>query len=78
MKETFSWQMARDRALMRKLKRNKILAKLGEPHYKTAHPDWVRDATADNPNYTLLVKKVKEDFEKSIKAFDDRIKKQHG
>ncbi len=60
----FNRQGSKLRAIAIKQRRACIQCHNGHPDMKLKHPDWVRDAQAENPNYTLINKKIKEDCEK--------------
>ncbi len=60
----FSRQNSKKRAIEIKQRRARNESKRGESSFKAKHPAWVRDAQAQNPNYTLINKEVKEACEK--------------
>ncbi len=63
--DAFSRQESKKYAILKKQERARIQCKNGHPDMKLKHPDWVRDAQAENPNYTLINKKIKEECEKA-------------
>ncbi len=60
----FNRQETKSRAIKIKQRRARTQAKNGHPDMKLKHPAWVRDAQAENPNYALINKDVKEACEK--------------
>lgn len=53
--------------------KNKTQAKLGENFdFTQKHPSEVREASKDNPTFTELKKRVKEEHDKNIKKYNDR------
>ncbi len=57
---SFSWETMKKTAIDTKIRRAKTMAIVGSnPDFKLAHPDWVRDA--QTKNFTILIKKVRED-----------------
>ncbi len=61
------WEIAKANAIKTEIRRNHTMAKNKcNPDFNKQHPDWVRDA--QNKNYTLLTKMVKENVEKFQKA----------
>ncbi len=62
---TFSWAQAKSDAVEIKQRRARTQCKAGHSDMRLKHPDWVRDARAASPNYTLINKKIKEECEKA-------------
>ncbi len=73
----FSWEVAKKNAIDTKIRRAKTLAIVGSnPDFKLQHPDWVRDA--QSKNFTMLIKKVREETEKKQLIHTNRELKKHG
>ncbi len=74
----FSRQETKTLAIQIKQRRARHKCKAGHPDMKLKHPDWVRDAQAENPNYTLINKKIKEECEKQQVRNEKFRSKLHG
>lgn len=71
---TFSWKVAKAKAVINAINRNKTMAKTSiNPEFKLKHPDWCRDA--QSKNYIQLVKVVTEEITKRQKETEVRDKK---
>ncbi len=67
---TFSWKQAIKRQGLKQIETNKVLAKSKQnPDFNNLHPDWIRDAAGDNPNFTQLIAETK----KSSLAYQDEV-----
>ena len=60
--ESFSWEVAKEWAILQKIAKNKIQAKLQHSDLKLKHPDWCRDANKNE--FTVLEKVTRDETKK--------------
>ncbi len=72
---TFSWIQAKKDAIAIKQRRSRTQAKAGHTDMKLKHPDWCRDA--NQGQYTILNKSIKEETEKKQQRQETFDRKLH-